>query len=509
MKTNSLHFCKKISIWLIVLSFTLNPLNDKLTQIIGSLAFVLPEVWLAIVFCLLILIDLFGKRSWLFYCLFVGLVIEIGLIYLSPCQDNLFLNTLTSDLLTKVFKYLFFSATLTILLLLKNAKKDFAIFQRVGESYAILVVILLGMNLLVMSTHLLMLYLSLEIVSIGGYILAVLSFERKSVEISMKYVLFGIFASAIMLYGMSLLYGFSGSLHLVEIAKAIQQNNLSFPFLIAFSLAIAGFLFKISASPFHIWAPDVYEGAPTTVVAFFSTTSKAAGLAVLSKFVIILGQKEIYNILAITALASMLVGNFSALWQSSFKRLLAYSGIAQAGFMLIGLLTVSEEGVKILIFYLVVYILSNILAFGGLTLVENKLKSDSLLSFSGLGQKSLALGISLGISMISLVGLPPTAGFTAKFLIFSQLWQDKSNNLSLLLLMVGLLSTAISLYFYLKIPYYLFFKQEASNQGENEHTENKHIQVTDFKLTHFQKAFLLVLAFSLLLFFFRPDWLLF
>lgn len=477
----------------------MNPLNDKLIQIIGSLAFVLPEVWLAVVFCLLILIDLFGKKSWLFYCLFVGLLIEIGFIYLAPLQNGLFLNTLTSDALTKICQYLFSSTALAILLLLKNAKKDFAIFQRIGESYAILAVILLGMNLLVMSTHLLMLYLSLEIVSIGGYVLAVLSFERKSVEISMKYVLFGIFASAIMLYGMSLLYGFSGSLHLAEIAKAIQQNNLSFPFLIAFSLAIAGFLFKISASPFHIWTPDVYEGAPTTVVAFFSTASKAAGLAVLSKFVIILGQKEIYNILAIIALASMLIGNFSALWQSSFKRLLAYSGIAQAGFMLLGLLTVSEDGVKILIFYLIVYILSNVLAFLGLTLVENKVRSDSLLSFSGLGQKSLALGISLGISMISLVGLPPTAGFTAKFLIFSQLWQDKANSLSLLLLIVGLLSTAISLYFYLKIPYYLFFKQD----------ENKNTQITDFKITHLQKVFLLVLAFSLLLFFFRPDWLLF
>ncbi|GAB4466178.1 MAG: NADH-quinone oxidoreductase subunit N [Thermoflexibacter sp.] len=477
----------------------MNPLNDKLTQIIGSLAFVLPEVWLVVVFCLLIVIDLFGKKSWLFYCLFVGLVIEIGLIYLSPLQNGLFLNTLTSDALTKIFKYLFASTTLAILLLLKNAKKDFAIFQCVGESYAILSVILLGMNLLVMSTHLLMLYLSLEIVSIGGYVLAILSFERKSVEISMKYVLFGIFASAIMLYGMSLLYGFSGSLHLAEIAKAIQQNNLSFPFLITFSLAIAGFLFKISASPFHIWTPDVYEGAPTTVVAFFSTASKAAGLAVLSKFVIILGQKEIYNILAIIALASMLIGNFSALWQFSFKRLLAYSGIAQAGFMLLGLLTVSEEGVKILIFYFIVYVLSNVLAFLGLILVENKLRSDSLLSFSGLGQNNLVLGISLGVSMISLVGLPPTAGFTAKFLIFSQLWQDKTNNLSLLLLIVGLLSTAISLYFYLKIPYYLFFKQD----------ENKNTQISDFKITHLQKVFILVLAFSLLLFFFRPDWLLF
>jgi len=477
----------------------LNPLNYKLTQIIGSLAFVLPEVWLAIVFCLLIILDLVGKKHWLFYCLFISLIVEIGLIYFAPFQDQLLLDVLTSDTQAKVFKYIFSLTTLAILLLLKNAKKDFDTFQLVGESYSILAVILLGMNLLVMSTHLLMLYLSLEIVSIGGYILAVLSFERKSVEISMKYVLFGIFSSAIMLYGMSLLYGFAGSLHLEEIAKAIQQNNLPFPFLVAFSFAITGFLFKISASPFHIWTPDVYQGAPTTVVAFFSTVSKAAGLAVLCRFVLALEQKEVFSILAIIALASMLIGNFSALWQFSFKRLLAYSGIAQAGFMLIGLLTISAEGIKILIFYLIVYVLSNLLAFWGLALVENQLKSDNLISFGGLGQKSIVLGITLSISMLSLVGLPPTAGFTAKFLIFSQLWQEKSNSLSILLLIVGLLSTAISLYFYLKIPYYLFFKQG----------ESKHTPTGDFALTHFQKVFLLLLAFSLFLFFFRPDWLLF
>ncbi len=443
--------------------------------------------------------DLVEKKHWLFYFLFISLIVEIGLIYLAPFQDQIFLDVLTSDTQTKVFKYIFSLTALAILLLLKNAKKDFDTFQLVGESYSILAVILLGMNLLVMSTHLLMLYLSLEMVSIGGYILAVLSFERKSVEISMKYVLFGIFSSALMLYGMSLLYGFAGSLHVEEITNAIQQNNLSFPFLVAFSLAITGFLFKISASPFHVWTPDVYQGAPTTVVAFFSTVSKAAGLAVLCRFVLALEQKEVFNVLAIVALASMLIGNFSALWQFSFKRLLAYSGIAQAGFMLVGLLTVSEEGIKILIFYLIVYILSNLLAFWGLTLVENQLKSDNLTSFSGLGQKSTVLGITLSVSMISLVGLPPTAGFTAKFLIFSQLWQEKSNSLSVLLLIVGLFSTAISLYFYLKIPYYLFFKQD----------EIKHTPIGDFALTRFQKVFLLLLAFSLFLFFFRPDWLLF
>ncbi|TAH19903.1 MAG: NADH-quinone oxidoreductase subunit N [Cytophagales bacterium] len=472
----------------------LENLNIKLHQLIDSIAFILPEIWLVALFIILIIIDLFAKKPNLYNVLLIGLFVQLGIIYFSPLQNNLFIGMLSADALAKVFKYIFAIAGIVVLLIVRVSEKDKKMGQTTGEFYAIFVAILLGMNLLAMATHLLLIYLSLEIVSIGSYILAVFYFDRKGVEVSLKYVVFGIFSSAIMLYGMSLLYGFSGSLLLENIAK-VSHTIPAFAFLVAFVMSIAGFLFKISASPFHIWTPDVYEGAPTSVVAFFSTASKVAGFAVLIRFTLALGNNiYIANSLIIIAIVSMLIGNFAALWQTSFKRLLAYSGIAQAGFVLVGLLTLDENGTKITLFYLVVYSVANLLAFFAFALIENKKGNDSLLVFNGLGNQQLVFGVALSISMFSLVGLPITAGFTAKLLIFTQLWQIKENPFMLVLLLVGLLSTAISLYFYLKIPYYLFFKQKNEN--------------LNFQLTIFQKAVLFLLAFALIGLFFIPSLLL-
>ncbi len=481
-------------------------METKLNQLLNSLPFVLPEIWLAFLFILLILIDLFGKKSYLFYATGVGLFTEIVLIYCTPLQENLFLSALSADSLSQVFKYLLAVISLAVLLLIRQSKKDRQLSTNIGEFYAILIAILLGMNILTMTTNLLMIYLALEMVSIGSYILTVLHFDRRGVEIGMKYTVFGIFSSALMLYGMSLLYGFSGSLDLNMIAKASTQIP-TLAFLTAFSLTIAGFLFKISASPFHIWTPDVYEGAPTTVVAFLSTASKVAGFAILSRVVLAFHSYTLVsNILVVVAIVSMLVGNFSALWQTSFKRLLAYSGIAQAGFALVGLVTMNAEGVKIMVFYLVVYSIANLIAFLGIVLVESGLEksaqiatnkppfADNIQYFSGLGNTSFVFGLALSVSMISLVGLPITAGFTAKLLIFTQLWQSNTSSLLLVLLVVGLLTTAVSLYFYLKILYYLFFKPRIEN--------------LDFQINTFQKIFFVGLTLALIILFFKPEWLL-
>lgn len=475
----------------------LNTITDQLNQLLASIAYALPEMWLALLFFMLIIIDLFGKKVFLKYIFFLGIFLEIGLIYLSSPQADLFLASFSVTEQSKIFKYIFaVIGIFTVLILHQSSQKE---LEKTGEFYAILVAILFGMNLLAMSENLLFIYLALEIVSIGSYILTVLQFDRRGMEVGMKYIIFGIFSSAIMLYGMSLLYGFSGSLHLSTIAKSVQTIP-PFAFLTAFSLAIAGFLFKISASPFHIWTPDVYEGAPTSVVAFFSTASKAAGFAILVKFAIVFKDNaNIVNGLTFIALLSMLIGNFSALWQNSFKRLLAYSGIAQAGFILVGLVTLSSEGINILIFYLVVYIISNLIAFLSLALVEKQNTQsivnqyDDISIFSGLGSSSSVLGLSLSVGMISFVGLPLTAGFTAKLLIFSQLWQNKDNPMTLVLLVVGLLTTAVSLYFYLKIPYFLFFKKKPEN--------------VDLKIDVFSQIVLLLLAFILILLFLKPEWL--
>jgi NADH-quinone oxidoreductase subunit N len=474
----------------------LNTLTDRLDQLLGSITFALPELWLAILFFLLIIIDLFSKKAYLKYIFALGLVIEFCLIYLSPIRSNLFLASFSVTELSNIFKYIFAGVALfTIFILHAGERKNTPnSIHQIGELYAILIVILLGMNVLAMSENLLVMYIALEIVSIGGYILTVLQFDKKGLEVGMKYIVFGIFSSAIMLYGISLLYGFSGSLHLQSIAQS-TENIPTFAFLTAFLMAMAGFLFKISASPFHLWTPDVYEGAPTSMVAFFSTASKAAGFAILIKFVFVFKDNIlITNSLIIIAIASISVGNFSALWQNSFKRLLAYSGIAQAGFMLVGLVTKSMEGVNILMFYLVTYIIANLIAFLSLALVEKEStgnQSDIKNSFSGLGNASLLLGIALSVSMISLVGLPLTAGFTAKLLIFTQLWQIRENTLMLALLVIGLLTTVLSLYFYLKIPYFLFFKKKEEGKI--------------FQISFFQRIVLGILAFILLFLFLKPE----
>ncbi|WP_064196806.1 MULTISPECIES: NADH-quinone oxidoreductase subunit N [Emticicia] len=335
-------------------------------------------------------------------------------------------------------------------------------YKVVGEFYAIFLALVWGLFIMTMTTNWLMLYVSLEMVSICSYILVVFNKGKNNTEAGIKYLLFGATSSAVMLYGISLLYGMTGTLNFVgqEFATFLSQNP-TWVAQIAVFMTIGGLLFKLSAAPFHSWTPDVYEATPTPIVAFLSIAPKAAVILVLIRFYSYLAI-DFKLLLSVIIMASITIGNLSALWQTNTKRLLGYSTIAHAGFMLVGLLATSEIGVKSAIFYVATYGFITLAAFLLIDLLALKTESYELESLRGLGQENIFLGLAAVVVMIALVGLPPTVGFTGKLLIFTALWESYQTSKSILLMIVlifGLLNTAISIFFYIKIPYYMIFKE--------------------------------------------------
>lgn len=344
--------------------------------------------------------------------------------------------------------------------------RDRFLTRRLSEYFALLLSVVLGAHLLVMSINFLMIFISLEMISLGSYVLAGFSFSKRGAEGSFKYFLFGSVASAIMLYGFTMIYGLTGQLDFMSQDFATHfVNNKSALLFISSLMALAGFLYKISAAPFHPWAPDVYEAAPMPVVAFFSVVPKLAGIGILTKFTLVMGSggQPFYDwqsIIALIAILSISIGNFSALWQTKPKRLMAYSSIAQTGFLLVGLSSFLEHGIQFMLFYAAIYMIVNFLVFIYLQYFES-LGFDSLETFSGVAKTAVVPVVFLLIGLIALTGLPPTAGFTSKFFVFSALWESyelTGNSLLLWLLVFGLLNTVISLFYYIRIPYYAFIR---------------------------------------------------
>jgi NADH-quinone oxidoreductase subunit N len=364
-----------------------------------------------------------------------------------------------------------------------------------------------------MSVNLLMVFISLELISIGSYVLTGFLFDKKGTEGSLKYFLFGSSASAIMLYGFSVLYGFTGTLDFSskEFFEGLLNNSTPL-FFIAGMMALAGFLYKIAAAPLHPWAPDVYESAPMPVVAFFSVVPKLAGIGVLTKFILALNLfgRSPYDwqiVISIVAILTLTVGNFSALLQKNPKRLMAYSSIAQSGFLLVGIAAFLPQGIHFMLFYASVYLLMNFLVFLYLHYFEMR-GVTTIASYQNSGPAFLWPSLFLLVGLIALTGLPPTAGFTAKLFIFTSLWESyhlSGKQILLWLLVFGLLNTVVSLFYYLRIPYYAFIKggesgPKANNLGESaQRVFSRH---TGFWIGNLL-GFILVIA--VLLIFFIPD----
>ncbi|MEP6987662.1 MAG: NADH-quinone oxidoreductase subunit N, partial [Chloroflexota bacterium] len=340
------------------------------------------------------------------------------------------------DSLTHIFKVMVLAAGAITSLIASDVKG----IGRKGEFYIILIVSSLGMVLMAGASDLIMVFLALETTSIPLYILA--GFKRgdnKSMESGMKYFLFGSFASAMMLYGLSLLYGFSGQTNLYQLAQYLTTDAFvgnPVPVLASLVLIVVGFGFKISAVPFHFWTPDVYEGAPTPVTAFLSVASKAASFALLVRFLIavfpstvVIGGSQIQNfwvqLVVASAVISMTVGNVVALSQKNIKRMLAYSSIAQAGYTLVGVAAIQSatvsgqaDAVASVGFYMFMYVFTNLLAFAVVILFSNATGSETIADLAGLSRRSPFLALMMTLALLSLAGVPPAAGFVGKFFLF-------------------------------------------------------------------------------------------
>ncbi|MEQ8926322.1 MAG: NADH-quinone oxidoreductase subunit N [Fulvivirga sp.] len=480
-------------------------LSQKLSALINDLGFLGAEYAVAATIILVLLFDLFLSNRRLSESIAVtGLLISIYLLVTSfsgPGSTKfLFQNMLLLSKAAVFWKIVVAVSALFCILLFISSNSKF----RRSEALIFILALLLASNFLIMSSNLLMVYFCIETISISSYILAYFSFDKKGTEAALKYLLFGATSAAVMLYGLSLLFAITGTLDFTsqQFVDTLLATK-ALPLIIISILVLAGILFKIAAVPFHIWSPDVYTAAPTPIVALFSVVPKIAGIAILIKIVLALnlfGQSAINwpVMISTIALATITVGNFSALWQSNFKRMMAYSSIAQTGFLLAAVAAFSEVGLSSLSFYAIVFALANLAVFALIQFFEKSYQTVGMKDYSGLFKKEPIAGVLLLVALLSLTGLPPTAGFTGKFLIFGALWDSYSiseNNWLLTLLIFGLLNTVVSLFYYLKVPYFMIFK-EAEGSGKNS-------QIL-FGLENYLTALLVV---AILLLFFRPDWL--
>jgi len=347
---------------------------------------------------------------------------------------------------------------------------DFKSLRQTGEYYGLVTFAVLGMCLMAAANDIIMLYVALETTSISLYLLAgYLRGVPLSSEAGMKYFLFGAFTSAVLLYGLSLLYGFTGQTEygaLVAALSSLGPESVT-PTVVVLILILVGFGFKVAAVPFHMWTPDVYEGAPTPITAFISVASKAAGFAVLMRvFLTVFAplQEQWVTLVSILAVLTMTLGNLLAIPQRNIKRLLAYSSIAQAGYVLIGVASVTGGanaafGPASVLFYLSVYVLTNIAAFVVVEVVTNETGTENLYEMAGLSKRSFWLAMGLLLAMLSLGGVPPLAGFFAKFYVF----QAAVGAGLVWLAIVGVLNAIVGVYYYLIVIRVVFVDP---SQGE-------------------------------------------
>jgi NADH-quinone oxidoreductase subunit N len=431
---------------------------------------ILPEILLLVQGILILIIDPFLKgdafrRPFLGWFTAGGLlfILAISLLLGRPATPVLvFGGMLRFDWLGFAFMMFFvFAAGVTALFFM-----DTDHLNRRAEAYLLLVTATLGMCLMASSADLVMLYLAIETTSIPLYLLAgFLKEDDKSTEAGFKYMLFGALTSAVLLYGFSLIFGFTGKTGLYDLSTYFSNFNVVAVGIIF--LVLAGLAFKVSLFPFHFWAPDVYEGAPTPVAGFLSTASKAAGFAVIIRLFMVVFpviHADWSLILSVLATLTMTVGNLIALTQKSIKRMLAYSSIAHAGYAMIGVVAFSELGIASVVFYLIGYVLTNLLAFGIIGIVGRLTGSDDFQAYSGLSRRNPTLGLAALVAFLSLAGMPPFVGFVAKFFVFSAAIEAGWVWLAI----VGVLNSIVGLYYYLNVLKYIYLYR-MDNQDEQHH----------------------------------------
>ncbi|RME27976.1 MAG: NADH-quinone oxidoreductase subunit N [Deltaproteobacteria bacterium] len=406
----------------------------------------------------------------------VGLVAALGLLVWNPyCSLQAgkgcpaFLGMLALDPLAAFFRGLAIVATI-IGVVISQRSRALPRAQQ-GEYHGLLLVLAFGLCLLASANHLLMIYLAMEAVSLCSYLLTGWDRERlRSREAAVKYVLYGGVASALMLFGMSLLFGLTGGLELQQIHRALAGGTTwdnpaaTWTLMVALVMVLCGLGYKIAAVPFHMWSPDAYEGAPTPFTALLSVAPKAAGFAVLMRFfwglflvpgslegtINLAGQVPWLLLLGIISAVTMTLGNLIAIVQDNLKRMLAYSSIAHAGYMLMGVVAGSEYGFQAVSLYLAVYLIMNMGAFAVVAAVENSTGSEQINTYRGLGSRAPMLAAVMAVFLVSLTGLPPTAGFIGKYFLFVALLRH-GGGWYVVLAVIGVLNSVVSLYYYARV----------------------------------------------------------
>lgn len=455
----------------------LNYITEDLIKSVGQF---LPETALIITFLVAMMADILYKRSKHItgYIAIAGLVIAGFLLYhQTGVNFKGFANLLVIDSFGQFMKYIVLLSSLIIVIFSFYSDELHAAHSRLGEYYTLILGMTFGMMLLVGSSNLIMIYLAIETMSISSYILAGYTKEvKRASEASLKYVIFGAVSSGIMVYGISILFGLTGSLNLFDINQYLASHQVDhLPLLISGLLIVAGFGYKISAVPFHFWTPDVYEGAPITITAYLSVASKAAGFAVMLRFFKttffgadqlldgtwhLLGSINWHYVIAVLAILTMTLGNLVALWQTNMKRMLAYSSIAHAGYLLMAVSVMNDGGVSAVLIYFFFYMLMNLGAFFVVQLVSNKLHTEDVEAYSGLGYRSPLIGVALTIFLVSLTGLPPTAGFIGKLYVFTSVIDAGYYWLAV----VGVLNSVVSLYYYVKVIRNMYLRDVESKE---------------------------------------------
>ena len=434
---------------------------------IESLLHFTPEILLVVFAAAVIILDLLVKNresQKVAYLSLVGLgctlvaILVTNSVFGTNEPISLFLGMIRLDKFAVFFKILLLLATAaTILFSLRSEEID---GKLKGEYYALLLAVTFGMFLMASSTNLLMIFISLETVSLTSYILAgFLTHSPRSSEAAFKYITYGAVASGTMLFGLSLLFGMTGTGDLAtistELPKVLASGEVTaLGLLIAITFILAGIGYKIASVPFHMWSPDVYEGAPIPITAFLSVASKAAGFALFIRFFYTgFGNSEIIQsvdwglLLAIISALTMTVGNFAALPQRNVKRLLAYSSIAHGGYLLMGAVLLTPEGLSAILFYLIVYFFMNLGAFYVVVLIANEAGSEMIDGYRGLATRAPFVAAAMAIFLFSLTGIFPFAGFFGKWLLFNAVISEGMYWLAI----VGLLNSVVSLYYYARI----------------------------------------------------------
>ncbi len=430
---------------------------------INNLNIMFPEIFLSLSIFAILMVGVFTKKSFniIFNFTSIILVITITIILTNPNSEvKIFLDSFTRDAFSNYFKILILLSSLFVL----NSSKNFIIDNKLDKfEYPIIILLsILGMFFMVSANDLILFYLGLELQSLALYILATIDRDNlKSTESGIKYFVLSALSSGLLLYGCSLLYGFTGSTNFDLISDQLNKENTGAVFAMVFILV--GLAFKVSAVPFHMWTPDVYEGAPTSITSYFAVVPKVAGLALMIKFMFIPFSNillEWQSIIIFISIASMILGAVAAMVQKNLKRLLAYSSIGHIGYALAGVATGSISGYQSSIIYISIYVIMNIGAFSCLYLLKMDGKyKENISDLSGISKKHPLLAISFLIILFSLAGVPPLGGFFAKFYVFVAVLEQKMYTLAI----IGLLTTVMSAFYYLKIIKTIYFEDSAIN----------------------------------------------